>query len=445
MTSLPVRFAACLVCCAFAAGPAGAVDEPLEASIADDYDQYLEALFVHFHRNPELSNLEVETARRMAEELRAIDFEVTEGIGGTGVAALMENGPGPVVMVRADMDGLPIREESGLDYASTVTQVDESGVEQPVMHACGHDVHITALLGTARQMARRRDEWSGTLMLVVQPAEERISGARAMMEDGLYERIAKPDYALAFHVDADERAGKVYFPLSVVASSADSVDIRVRGVGTHGAYPHMGVDPVLVAAQIVVSLQSLVSRTLPPLEAGVITVGAINGGSKHNIIGDHVDLQLTVRSDSPETRMQLLDGIDRVARGVALSLNVPEDLLPEVRRSSVESTPPTINNRDLVERVGAALSRDMEIDVSEYERTGMGAEDFSYFVQPETDVPGLYFGVGGTAPENMDNPTPHHSPLFRIEPEPSIRAGVETSVRAAMMLMPVGADTGSAR
>jgi hippurate hydrolase len=273
-------------------------------------------------------------------------------------------------------------------------------------------------------------------MLIVQPAEERISGASAMMRDGLYERIAKPDYALAFHVESEAQAGKVLFPLGVVASSADSVDIRVRGVGTHGAYPHMGVDPVLVASQIVVSLQSLVSRTLPPLEPGVITVGAIHGGSKHNIVGDHVDLQLTVRSDSPEARTMLLDGIDRVARGVAVSLNVPDDLMPEVRRSNTESTPPTINNRELVVRLGEAVSGLMDVEVADFDRTGMGAEDFSFFVQPETDVPGMYFIVGGTAPENLENPTPHHSPFFRIEPEPSIRAGVEASVLAAMALMP---------
>ena len=413
-----------------------ASDEDLTEAIASDYQQNLQALFIHFHQNPELSNLEFETAKRMATELRALGYEVTEGIGGTGVAAVLENGPGPVVMIRADMDGLPVKENNGLAYQSQVTQVDQSGMEQPVMHACGHDVHITALLGTARQMMERRDQWSGTLMLVVQPAEERISGARAMMQDGLYQRVAKPDYALAFHVESEQEAGTVLFPLGVVASSADSVDIRVRGVATHGAYPHMGVDPVLVASQIVVSLQSLVSRTLAPLEPGVITVGAIQGGTKHNVVSDHVDLQLTVRSDSPEARTTLLDGIDRVARGVAISLNVPEDLMPEVRRSNTESTPPTINNRELVVRLGEAVSGLMDIEVADFDRTGMGAEDFSYFVQPETDVPGMYFVVGGTAAENLDNPTPHHSPLFRIEPEPSIRAGVEASVLAAMALMP---------
>jgi hippurate hydrolase len=259
-------------------------------------------LFFHFHQNPELSNFEFKTAERLAGEIAALGYEVTMGVGGTGIVAVMKNGNGPTVMIRADMDGLPMKEDSGLAYASQATQVDASGTEFPVMHACGHDVHITALVGTARQMAARRDQWSGTLVLIGQPAEERISGARAMLEDGLYERFPKPEYALAFHVSAGTELGKVEIPLDVVASSSDSVDIVVHGVGTHGAYPQMGIDPVLVASQIVVTLQSVVSRNISPLDPGVITVGAIHGGTKHNIIGTRVELQLTVRSDSQEVR-----------------------------------------------------------------------------------------------------------------------------------------------
>ena len=244
--------------------PAAHGAEFLRESIAKDYDENLEELYLHFHRNPELSNLEFETSKRLAAEIRTFGYEVTEGVGGTGIVAVMKNGPGPTIMIRADMDGLPVKEDSGLDYASVATQVDEHGIEQPVMHACGHDVHITALVGTARQMAERSDDWSGTLVLIGQPAEERISGARKMIQDGLYERFPKPDYALAFHVSADGPSGKVTIPLDVVASSSDSVDIIVHGVGAHGAAPHRGVDPVLVASQIVVSLQSIVSRTIAP-------------------------------------------------------------------------------------------------------------------------------------------------------------------------------------
>ena len=325
--------------------PAVAQDASLTQSVARDYRDNLAALFDHFHRNPELSGREVETAARMARELTALGYDVTTGVGGTGVVALLRNGEGPTVLLRADMDGLPLQERSGLANASTVRQVDSAGVEQPVMHACGHDVHITALVGTARQLVARRDRWSGTLVLIAQPAEETISGARAMVEDGLFTRFPKPDYALAFHVSADGPAGRIQVPEAIAYSSADSVSILVRGVGTHGAYPHLGVDPVLVAAQIVVSLQSMVGRDINPLEGAVISVGSIHGGVKSNIIPEQVELQLTVRADTPEVRTRLLDGIDRVVRGTALSLGVPEDRLPVVTRSATETTPPTINFR----------------------------------------------------------------------------------------------------
>jgi amidohydrolase len=418
------------------AGTASAEDAALKAAVEADYEANLGALFDHFHRNPELSGMEVRTAARMAQELRALGYDVTEGVGGTGVVAVLRNGEGPTVMIRADMDGLPLREQSGLANASTVTQVDADGVEKPVMHACGHDVHITALVGTARQMMARRDNWSGTLVLIAQPAEERIFGARAMIEDGLYTRFPKPDYALAFHVAADLPTGRVEAPPGITASSSDSVDIAVHGVGTHGAYPHLGVDPVLVASHIVVALQSLRSRETNPLEGAVVTVGAIRGGIKHNIISDRVDLQLTVRADSPEVRQQLLDGIDRIARNTALALGVPEDRLPTVTRSATETTPPTINDAETVARVRAALAQGLgEGVLIDAPRTGMGAEDFAYFVTPESGVKGVYMSVGGTAPEAVDDAPGHHSPLFRIEARPSVITGVEASVTAAEALL----------
>jgi len=411
-------------------------DEALRADIEADYEAHLEALFLHFHANPELSHREFETAKRLAAEIRSLGYEVTEGVGGTGIVAVLKNGPGPTVMLRADMDGLPVEEDSGLSYASTAHQVDINGVEQPVMHACGHDVHITAMIGTARQMASRRDQWSGTLVLIGQPAEERISGARAMLEDGLYERFPKPEYALAFHVSAGDPAGQVMVALGITGSSSDSVDIVVHGIGAHGASPHKGVDPVLVASQIVVTLQSVVSRTIAPLRPGVITVGAIHGGRKHNIIGDRVEMQLTVRADDAETREILLDAIDRVADGVARSLGVPDDLLPEVIRST-ESTPPTINDRELAQRIKSAFEEYLGAGrMYDKPREGMGAEDFAYFVASETGVRGVYFRVGGTAEDEMSDAPSHHSPLFRIEPDPSIKSGVEAMVIGAMTLMP---------
>jgi len=410
-------------------------NDDLRISIAEDYDNNLESLFVHFHQNPELSNFEFETAKRLAGEIQALGYEVTEGVGGTGIVAVMENGDGPTVMIRADMDGLPLKENTGLEYSSEAVQAGPGGQEYPVMHACGHDVHITALVGTARQMAARRGQWSGTLVLIGQPAEERISGARAMLDDGLYERFPKPDFALAFHVAAGIASGMVEIPLDVVASSSDSVDIIVHGVGAHGASPHQGIDPVLVASQIVVTLQSVVSRTIPPMESGVITVGSFHGGTKHNIISDRVEMQLTVRSDNPEVRTLLLDGIDRVAEGVARSFGVPENLLPEVHRSPVETTPPTINDRATAERVLAAVTEEMGEDfVQLTPRNGMGAEDFAYFVQPGLDVKGVYFAVGGTPPGKVEDAPSHHSPFFVIEPEPSIKSGVEATVISAIEL-----------
>jgi amidohydrolase len=417
-------------------GPAWAQGNLREA-VARDYRANLAALFDHFHRNPELSGREVQTSARMAQELRALGYEVTTGVGGTGVVAILRNGAGPTVMMRADMDGLPLEERSGVSNPSRARQVGPNGSEQPVMHACGHDVHITALVGAARQMIARRASWSGTLVLIAQPAEETISGARAMIEDGLYTRFPKPDYALAFHVAAEVPAGRIEVPATLVASSADSVTILVRGVGTHGAYPHMGVDPVLVASQIVVSLQSMVGRDINPLEGAVISVGMIHGGVKSNIIPEQVELQMTVRSNDPAIRTRLLDGIDRVARGTAVALGVPQDRLPVVTRSRTETTPPTINDSATAARVREAIAARMGAGrLIETPPSGMGAEDFAYFVTPESGVKGVYFSVGGTPPERVTTAPGHHSPLFRIEPEPSVTAGVEAMVVAAEALMP---------
>ncbi|HEX8639675.1 MAG TPA: amidohydrolase [Allosphingosinicella sp.] len=417
------------------AAPAAAQDAALREAVQRDYRANLAELFDHFHRNPELSGRETQTAARMARELRALGYDVTTGVGGTGVVAVLRNGQGPTVLMRADMDGLPLREQSGVANPSIVRQTDLNGVEQPVMHACGHDVHITSLVGAARQMAARRSNWNGTLVLIAQPAEEIVSGARAMLEDGLYTRFPKPDYAIAFHVSADLAAGQIEVPAAIVASSADTVTVRVRGVGTHGAYPHIGVDPVVVASQIVVSLQSMVGRSINPLEGRVISVGIIRGGVKANIIPDEVELQMTVRSDNPETRQRLLDGIDRVSRGTALALGVPEDRLPTVTRSPTEQTPPTINHTPSAAIVRDAIAASMGPQrIVEPVRTGMGAEDFAVLVTPDTGVRGVYFNVGGTPAAEVATAPGHHSPLFRIAPEPSVTAGTEAMVVAAEAL-----------
>ena len=415
---------------------AEAADTALRNDVATDYRDRLAALFDHLHRNPELSGREIETSKRLAGELRALGYEVTENVGETGVVAVMRNGAGPTVLLRADMDGLPVEEKSGLPNASKVRQVDVAGVEQPVMHACGHDVHMTALVGAARQLAARKSAWSGTLVLIGQPAEEIAGGARAMLADGLYTRFPKPDYALGFHVWATAAAGTIMVPQTIAMSSVDSVDVVVHGVGTHGAYPHRGIDPILVASQIVVSLQSLVSRSIDPLEAGVVTVGAIHGGTKNNIIGDRVELKLTVRSDNYETRADLLEGIERIAHGVARAHGVPEDKLPEVIVSKTEMTPPTLNDEPTAAKIQSAFREAFGAErVPPNRREGMGGEDFAFYGAPEHGVKAVFFFVGGTPEAELATVAAHHSPLFKIAPAPSITTGVEAMVVGAMTLL----------
>lgn len=430
---------------AFAATPATAQAD-IAAEVEADYSAFLEELFLDFHRNPELSYMETRTAGIIAAQLRETGAEVTEGVGGTGVVGIMRNGEGPTVLVRADMDGLPVAEDSGLDYASTARQIGIDGVEAPVMHACGHDVHITALIGAARQLARLRDSWNGTIVFIAQPAEERIGGARAMMEDGLYERFPKPDYALAFHVTASLPTGTIAMQPGLVASSSDSVDITVHGVGAHGAYPHMGIDPIVMGAQIITNLQTLVSRTVSPLDPAVVTVGAFQGGIKHNIIPDRATMQLTVRSNEQSVRETLLEGIARIAENVGRMNGMPDELLPEVEVST-ESTPPTINDVELSNRLRTVFSGNFGdgVVLEPMEQTGMGAEDFAYFVQPDTGVRGAYFSVGGTLQSAFDAaeaggpPVPsHHSPFFRVEPEPSVRLGTEAMIVAVLDLLAPG-------
>jgi hippurate hydrolase len=432
---------AALLCGAILAAPASAKPD-YSADIKADYDKSLAALWDHFHRNPELSFREYNTAARMAQELRAIPgMAVTEKVGGTGVVGVLKNGDGPVVLVRADMDGLPVQERTGLANASTVKQVGVDGLEMPVMHACGHDVHITSMVGTARQMARMKDRWKGTVIFIVQPAEERVGGAAAMVKDGLYTRFPKPNYALAFHVAAELETGKISASEGIQYSSADSVDIRVPGIATHGAAPHLGRDPVYIASQIVVGLQSIISREKGPLDAGVITVGAFHAGTKHNIISEYADLQVTVRANNKEVRDKLIASIERVAKGIGAAHGLPEDKLPIVK--VMESTPVTVNDGALARRLNTAIASALGPEVViPFKQTNMGAEDFAFFVDPQFGIPGYYFAVGGTKPEWIaaaKNGGPqvsgHHSPLFKIDPEPSVRLGVEAMTAAVLDLL----------
>ncbi len=435
------RFAKSLVIAVSLAFGSTAQASELREDIATDYRGHLAPLWDHFHQNPELSLMETATAARLAKELRAAGFEVTEKVGGNGIVALMKNGAGPTVMMRADMDGLPVKEQSGLANASTATMKDWDGNVVGVMHACGHDVHMASLVGTARQMAKRREQWSGTLMLIGQPAEERGPGASAMMADNLWQRFGKPDYAFAFHVDADALAGKITIDEGSPYAGADSVDIVIHGVGAHGASPHQGKDPIVIGAQMVLNLQTVISRELAPRDAGVITVGAFHSGSKHNIISDQARLQLTVRSLNPEVRAQLLSAIKRIAEGTARTAGIAEDRLPEVTVSEF-SFPPTFNDKALAQRLKTTLSRTMGADalIAPAEK-GMGAEDFGFFtVDPY--IPSVYFSVGGTPKADFERaaaggaPVPsHHSPQFRISAEPSITAGVEATVYALLDML----------
>lgn len=417
-------------------------DSNLSKTVSSEYKSYLEPLFKHFHANPELSLVENQTAARMATELRAAGFEVTEAVGGTGVVAMMKNGDGPLVSMRADMDGLPVEEKSGLAYASKAMQEDPiTGNQVPVMHACGHDVHITSLVGTARRMQASKDQWSGTLMLIVQPAEERVIGAKMMMEDNLYKRFGTPDYGLAFHVSSGLEAGKIGVTDGSPYAGADTVDIVIHGVGAHGASPHAGKDPIVLGAQIVMALQTLVARELPPRDPGVVTVGSFHSGTKHNIISDRAVLQLTVRNTSLETRKTLLNGIKRIAENMGRVAGLPDDKLPEVTVSN-ESVPPTINDAKLAQRLRAVWADKMGKSIlSEKPNKGMGAEDYPFFTT-DPYIPSVYFAVGGTpeadfaAAEAGGAPVPsHHSPLFKITPEPAITSGVEATVLALMDLM----------
>jgi hippurate hydrolase len=414
----------------------------LEEVVASDYP-YLERLYQALHTNPELSFQEKETARRLAKELKGLGFKVTEGVGGHGVVAVLKNGEGPTLMLRTDMDALPVAEETGLPYASRRTMTEE-GKTVPVMHACGHDTHMTWWVGAARRLVDLRDRWRGTLMMVAEPAEERGAGARALLRDGLYERFPRPDFVFGLHISAEQPAGRIAYTEGYTMANVDSVDLTVHGMGGHGAYPHKTVDPIVLSAQIVNGLQTLVSRNVEPLQAGVVTVGSIHGGLKHNVIPDRVDMQLTVRSFTDETRKLLLDGIHRVARGQAIAMGVPEDRLPEIRLRD-EHTPALYNDPALTRRLVGVLKAQLGEEGVVAVDPVMGGEDFSEYGRTEPRVPIAFFWVGGVDPEKFEaakaegRPLPSlHSSKFAPLPRPAITAGVMTMTTVALELLGTG-------
>ena len=423
-----------------ALGAVPARADELRDAVASDLPA-LVALYKDLHAHPELSFQEVETARKLADRARALGFVVTEGVGKTGVVAVMENGPGPVVMLRADMDGLPVIEQTGLPYASKVRAVAQNGTETGVMHACGHDTHMTAWIGTAQQLAARKGDWSGTLIMILQPAEEIGQGAKAMLDDGLFTRFAKPDYVLAFHDAAQFPAGQIGYSKGFALANVDSVDIVVPGVGGHGAYPHTAKDPIVIASSIVMRLQTLVSRELNPTDSAVVTVGSFQAGAKHNIIPDEARLQLTVRSYEDKTRQHLLDGIARIARAEAMAAGMPDDKLPKVTVQD-PYTPATYNTPEFTDRVMAGLKPRFEGRIMETPAV-MGGEDFSRFYRADkANLESLIFWVGGVPKDQWDKAQKGeitlpslHSPFWAPDAPVVIATATEAMTAATLELM----------
>ncbi len=416
---------------------APAAPTPAAVSGLDSIYPQLDALYLDLHQNPELSGRETKTAAKLAERLRQLGYEVTTGVGGTGVVGVMRNGSGPTVLVRTELDALPIEEKTGLPYASKVTAKDPSGKTVPVMHACGHDIHMASWAGAATLLARSKERWRGTVVMIGQPAEETVGGAKAMIADGLFSRFPKPNFALAVHDKSDLPAGKVTFIPGYALANVDSVDVTLFGRGGHGAKPETTVDPILMASRTVIALQGLVSREKDPLEPAVVTVGSIQGGSKHNIIPDQVHLQITVRSYTPEVRKQLLDGIVRIAKGEAAISMAPRE--PEVRFS--EPANATYNDPDLTRRLAAMLVRELGEDNVFEGKPEMVAEDFGEFGKA-AGAPSVMLRVGAAEPrryaeaKKKGEPLPSlHSSTFAPDRERTIRTSTTVLTLSALEVL----------
>ncbi|HEV2045856.1 MAG TPA: amidohydrolase [Chthoniobacterales bacterium] len=408
------------------------------------------AIYKDIHSHPELSGHEEKTSMLMAKELRAVGCEVTENFGKYdnpnlkcyGVVGIMKNGTGPTVLVRTDMDALPVEEDTGLPYASKVTTKADDGREVHVMHACGHDAHMSAFIGTARALQRLKDQWSGTIMFIAQPAEEAVGGARAMLKAGLYNRFGKPDFALGFHDKSDLQTGHIGVTEGYTYANVDSVNLTVRGIGGHGAYPHRTKDPIALSAEIINALQTITSRENNPLEPVVVTVGSIHGGTKHNIISDEVKMQLTVRTYKSEVRDRVLAAIDRITKGCATAAGIPPDRAPIVEVLKDEFTPATYNNPDLTKRLVAVWKKTLGPENVEMVPPTMGGEDFSEYSLPDHSIPAVDFHIGAVDPakiaefkkEGKELPSLHSS-KFAPVPEPTIRVGIIGMTSAVLELL----------
>jgi amidohydrolase len=408
----------------------------IESEIARLYPQ-IEALYQHFHANPELSRREANTGMRIAEELRKLNLEVSDKVGGHGVVGVLRRGDGRTVLIRGDMDALPVKEQTGLPYASKVRTTNDQGVEVTVMHACGHDVHISCLVGVANILSRLTN-WNGTLVFMAQPAEELGLGAKAMLDDGLFTRFPKPDYCIALHVNADLSTGTIGLTEGYSAANVDSVDLTIRGVGGHGAYPHKTKDPIVLAAQIILALQTIVSRERDPLEPAVVTVGSIHAGTKHNIIPDEVHLQLTVRSFTDDMRQQALETIKRIARGHAIAAGIPEERMPIVKVRD-EFTPVLHNNPELVQRLFRVFKTLLGEDQVVKREPAMGGEDFGLLGRTPEKVPICMFALGSVDPQRVEEsqrtgkPLPSlHSGIYAPVAEPTLKLGLLAMTAAVL-------------
>ncbi len=437
-TSLRFVLPACALVAAAALSAAAPELKPaVEAKVNAEYAS-LEAIYTDLHAHPELSFMETRTAGILAKELRAAGFEVTEKVGNTGVVAVLRNGPGPTVLVRGDMDALPLKETTGLPYASTAVVKDLAGKDQPAMHACAHDTHVTGLIGTARVLASLKNQWSGTLVIIGQPAEEIVGGARAMLADGLYTRFPKPDYAIALHTWGNLPAGAIGYGEGPFLAGVNSMDIVVKGVGSHGSTPHLAKDPVVLASEIVVALQTIISRELKPGTTGVITVGTIHGGTKRNIISEEVKLELTLRAYDDQVMDQMVAGIRRICAGLGQAAGLPEDRLPVVTITP-ESSPVTANEAKLTRRLAGTFTDWFGPERAQVTPPVTGAEDFTMFGRTLDHVPTCIWWVGGADPEKFAASKrtgvalpSNHSPAFAPVPEPTLKAAV-TSMSAAVL------------
>jgi hippurate hydrolase len=419
-------------------------------SLADAELPSLLTIYKDVHSHPELSTQEQRTAPIIAKELRAAGCEVTEDFGkydnpklkSYGVIGIMKNGDGPKVLVRTDMDALPVQEETGLPYASKAVATNDEGKEVRVMHACGHDAHISMFIGVARALAKLKSQWHGTIIFVAQPAEELGTGARALLNAGLYQKFGKPDFALGFHDKADMQTGHIGVTEGYTYANVDSVDVTVRGVGGHGAYPHKTKDPIVLAAEMINAWQTIASRENNPIDPIVVTVGSIHGGTKHNIIPDEVKMQLTVRTYKSDTRERVLAAIDQIAKGCAMAAGIPPERAPIISVSKDQFTPATYNNPDLTKRLVAVWKKSLGDKNVEIVDPTMGGEDFSEYSLPDHSIPAVDFHVGAVDPAKIADykqtgrelPTLHSS-KFAPVPEPTIRTGIIAMSAAVLELM----------